>query len=50
MLGLPSSAWLLGFLTEKSWIFDMSCQDLGHYSWQGVQDFARFFKIVERNA
>ena len=34
---------------EISWIFDISCQDLGHYSWQSSQDFARFFKIVERN-
>ena len=34
---------------ENSWIFDICCQDLGNYSWQGSQDFARFFKIVERN-
>ena len=34
---------------EISWIFDISCQDLGHYSWQSSQDFARFFKIVERS-
>ena len=33
---------------EISWIFDVCCQDLGN-SWQGSQDFARFFKIVERN-
>ena len=34
---------------ENSWIFDISCYDLGNYSWQGLQDFARFLKIVERN-
>ena len=25
---------------EFFWIFDISCQDLGNYSWQGSQDFA----------
>ena len=34
---------------ESFCIFDISCQDLGNYSWQGSQNFARFFKIVERN-
>ena len=37
------------FCRDNSWIFEISCQDLGNYSWQGSQDFARFFKIVERN-
>ena len=34
---------------EISWIFEISCQDLGNYSWESSQDFARFFKIVESN-
>ena len=34
---------------EISWIFEISCQGLGDYSWQGSQDFARFFNIVENN-
>ena len=34
---------------EVSWIFEISCQDFGNYSWQGSQDFARFFKIAEEN-
>ena len=34
---------------EDSWIFGISCQDLGNYYWQGSQYFARFFKIVEKN-
>ena len=34
---------------EISWIFDICCRDLGNYSWQGLQDFSRCSKIVERN-
>ena len=34
---------------DNFWIFDISCQDLGNYSWQSSQDFARFFKIMETN-
>ena len=42
------SAWHLPFLAKKfSWIFDISGQ--GKRFWQGRQDSARFFKIVERN-
>ena len=33
----------------KSWIFDISCQDLGKNFRQRSQIFARFLKIVERN-
>ena len=35
---------------ENYWIFQISRQDLANYSWQGSQDFARFFKIAERNS
>ena len=43
--------WLASWFCseEISWIFDISCQHLGDYSCQGLQDFARFFKTVERN-
>ena len=34
---------------RKSWIFDISCQDLGKNFRQRSQIFARFLKIVERN-
>ena len=34
---------------ENSWIFDISCQDLSNYSWQGSQDIAIFFKMVGKN-
>ena len=41
----------LGFLAKKknSWIFDISCQDLGNYCWQGSQDFSRSWKEVQEN-
>ena len=34
---------------EISWIFEISCQDLGNNSWQCSQHSARYFKIVDRN-
>ena len=42
-------AWRLGFLAKKILrFFEISCQDVGNYSWQGSREFARLFKIVEK--
>ena len=34
---------------ENAWIIVTSSQDLDNYSWLNMQDFARFFNIIERN-
>ena len=41
------ASWFFG--QENWWIVAISSQDLGNYSRQSSQDFARFFKIVEKN-
>ena len=44
------NAWRFGFLAKKILGFlTFFAEIIGNYSWQGAQDFARFFEIVERN-
>ena len=47
----PSTQCLASYFLcqQTSWNFEISCQDLDNYSWQGTQDIAKIFKIVERN-
>ena len=54
IFGSIPSAWNHGFLKianwqENSWIFRVFGQDLGKFSWRNMPDFAKFFRILERN-
>ena len=40
---------VLDFLPRNFLVLEISCQDLVHYSWKDTIDFARLFKILERN-